>query len=353
MSLQLDTTEWTPGAVTPSPSYPALVRSEVVRIYRRRLLRVVAVLLLGGVALVLGIAFLQSSKDIVIPPGLQERLEKRQEQALERWNRCAEGDFDGDPGATIEDYCGPEPVGADAPQLDWFIDDPRFLAVDNMPSVFLGVAGVMATVAFIIGASVGGAEWSSRSMTLQLLWEPRRLRLLSAKWLALIAVMIALALVMLAFALALAALTTQLRGSWDSATSDFWSEQFWVAMRGGLLISLAATVGLGIATALRNTGAALGAGFVYFAVAEFGVRFILAKYGPEPYLVSGNSAALLLPEGLEVPGKTVEVDEGGRSTYEMAESVLLTHGRAAVTLSLYTAVAAAAAVWSFQRRDVG
>ena len=124
-------------------------------------------------------------------------------------------------------------------------------------------------------------------------------------------------------------------------------------LRGGLLIALAATSGLGIATALRNTGAALGAAFVYFAVAEFAVRFILAKYGPEPYLVSGNSAALLLPEGLEVPGKIVEVREGGGATYEVSDPILLTHGRAAATLTLYAAIAAAGAVWSFHRRDVG
>lgn len=353
MSVHLDTTEWTPGAVTPSPSYPALVRAEVSRVSRRRLLRVLAAILLGGMALVMGIAFLQSSKDVVIPPGVAERLEKRQEVELERWNRCAEEQFDGVPGETVEDYCGPEPVGENAPQLDWFIEDPRFHAVDNIPAVFLGVAGVMATVAFIIGSSVGGAEWSSRSMTLQLLWEPRRIRLLSAKWLALMVVMIALAALILAFGLLLASLTTQLRGSWDGVNADFWSEQLGIAVRGGLLIVLSATVGLGIATALRNTGAALGAAFVYFAVAEIGIRFALAKYGPDPYLVSGNSAALLLPEGLEVPGRTTEFSDGRNGNYEMAETVLLTHGRAAFTLASYTAVAVAAAVWSFHRRDVG
>jgi len=353
MSLHLDTTEWTPGAVTPSPSYPALVRSEVVRIYRRRLLRVLAVVILGGVAVVLGIAFIQSSKDLVIPPRVQEKLERSQEQALQEWNRCTERQLNDAPGVSIDDYCGPEPVGDNAPRLDWFIDDPRFLAIDNIPSVFLGVAGVMAAVAFIIGASVGGAEWSSRSMTLQLLWEPRRIRLLSAKWLGLMVVMIALAALVLAFGLALASLTTQLRGSWEGVTADFWSEQVGVALRGGLLIILSATVGLGIATALRNTGAALGAAFVYFAVAEFGVRFILSDYGPEPFLVSGNSAALLLPEGLEVPGKVVETSPRGGGNYGMQESVLLTHGRAAFTLASYTAVAVVGAVWSFHRRDVG
>ena len=337
MSIQLDTEAWTPGTVTPTASYSSLVRSEISRVYRRRLLRVLAALLLGGVALILGIAFLQSSKDVVIPPGLEERLERRQDQALERWNRCVDHQAAQSPATSVQEFCGPEPVGANAPQLDWYINDPRFLAVDNVPPLFLGVAGVMATVAFIIGASVGGAEWSSRSMTLQLLWEPRRFRLLSAKWLALIGVMIALSLLVLAVGVALASLTVQLRGSWEGVTSDFWSEQIGVALRGGLLIALAATTGLGIATALRNTGAALGAAFVYFAVAEFAVRFILAKYGPEPYLVSGNSAALLLPEGLEVPGKIVEVREGGEGTYEVSDPILLTHGRAAATLTLYEA----------------
>jgi ABC-type transport system involved in multi-copper enzyme maturation permease subunit len=211
----------------------------------------------------------------------------------------------------------------------------------------------MATVAFIIGSSVGGAEWSSRSMTLQLLWEPRRIRLLSAKWLALLVVMIALAAIVLVFGLLLASLSTQLRGTWDGVDADFWSEQMGIAVRGGVLIALSATVGLAIATALRNTGAALGAAFVYFAVAEIGIRFALAKYGPDPYLVSWNSAALIAPDQISVPGERVEVSAGRDGTYEMHKDVLLTHSRAAFTLASYTAVALAAAVWSFHRRDVG
>ena len=115
MSIQLDTEAWTPGAVTPTASYSGLVRSEISRVYRRRLLRVLAALLLGGVALILGIAFLQSSKDVVIPPGLEERLERRQDQALERWNRCVDHQAAQSPETPIQEFCGPEPVGAERP----------------------------------------------------------------------------------------------------------------------------------------------------------------------------------------------------------------------------------------------
>src|SRR4051794_26606038 len=45
----------------------------------------------------------------------------------------------------------------------------------------LGFGNAFAVVAFLIGATSGGAEWAARTMEALLVWEPRRVRLMLAK----------------------------------------------------------------------------------------------------------------------------------------------------------------------------
>ena len=98
----------------------------------------------------------------------------------------------------------------------------------------------------------------------------------------------------------------------------------------------------------RNTGAALGAAFVYFAVAETALRLALAKYGPEPYMLSTNSIAFLLPGGVDVPGAKT-----GSGPYALTTTVHLSNARALFTMLCYAALLVIPASWSFTRRDVG
>ena len=55
----------------------------------------------------------------------------------------------------------------------------------------------------------------------------------------------------------------------------------------------------GIASLTRNTGAALGAGFVYFAVVETFVALVFSR--AQEYLVLINVGALMTPGGLDDP----------------------------------------------------
>ena len=72
-----------------------------------------------------------------------------------------------------------------------------------------------------------------------------------------------------------------------------------------MLIVFAATVAYAISMLVRNTGGSLGVGFVYFAVAELGIRLSLFKYGPDVYLLSGNVGAWLVPGGSTFPARNV------------------------------------------------
>lgn len=335
--------------LTQRPTHRAvpLLRSEVSRLTHRRLFRILALVLLGGITLISVLVFFAHSDTAT--PVSRERADRLQERALEGWDQCVQGV----PQDQVEEFCGPSPAEDPVDAYDLGPDD-RYRAGENLPVVVLGVSLAAAGVAFIVGASAGGAEWSSRSMTLQLLFEPRRLRLLTIKWLSLLITMAGLTSVALAVGLAIGAVTASLRGTWDS-TYRLTSEQgsalmqtlMSMAGRGLVLTVLAATVGYALAMLVRNTGASLGVAFVYFVVIENAVRFALLRYGTEPYMLSTNAGAFLFPGGLDVPGKEVIVDG-----YPQLTSVHVSNLRALLTLTGYSVLLSLPAAWSFTRRDV-
>jgi ABC-2 type transport system permease protein len=347
-----------PQPVRANRSLPHLV-SELSRLTHRRLYRVLALLLLAGVVLVSLGVFAFTTKYPDIPAGAHtqyERALRNFEREFPRrvagWESCTQTVPEGN---SVEAYCGPRPDEVrDAPRLDWFYDDKRYEGASNLPAVVGSVIVAAAILAFVLGASSGGAEWSSRSMTLQLLWEPRRFRLLSIKWLALVLVSLATAMVTLALALALALLTVALHGIADKVDGrydpGFWGDLAGIAGRGLVMVALAATFGYALSMLVRNTGAALGVAFVYFAIVENAIRIVGAqlKLGVEPYLLTTNGVSFISKEGLDVPSGDTDVMTGPG----VAMFVHLSHARSLLTLLCYAVVIGVPAVWSFTRRDV-
>lgn len=329
----------------PTHNAVPLLRSEISRLTHRRLARVLALILLGGIVVISTIAFFMHSKQL---GSAQEQLESNQAEQQRYWLECAE-QVDAD---QVRRSCGREPATQDLDRFDWGQDD-RYKAYELLPVALIGAAIASTGIAFLIGASSGGAEWSSRSMTLQLLFEPRRLRLLAVKWLGVVLSTTALAAVAMAIAVGFAVVTANLRGTWDQRFApvdelriDLAQTMLMMGLRGLVLVVVGATIGYAIAMLVRNTGASLGVAFVYFVVLENGIRFALMRYGTEPYMLSTNAVAFLFPGGLEVPG-----EETG--PYSESTSVDLTNLRSFITLMTYTALLAVPAAWSFTRRDVG
>ncbi len=325
-----------------------LLGSEISRITHRRLFRVLALLLLGGIALISTIVFFVSSND---SGWSEDRILEEQAAQQGYWEECAASLPDG---KNPERRCGPTPVDQPLQQFNYGGDN-RYHAYRNLPVVILGVTIAAAAVAFLMGASSGGAEWASRSMTLQLLFEPRRLRLLTVKWLGLCLGITVLAAVSMALALAFGAVTASARGSWDPKYLDvpgdndsFAQVLTFLGLRGLVLVVIAATLGYAIAMLVRNTGASLGVAFVYFVVVENIVRFALLKYGTQPFLVAENSIAFMVPGGIPVQGRVEE----GQFLFEEDTFFDLTNMRAFLTLMVYTALLSIPAAWSFTRRDV-
>lgn len=346
-----------PGAV-PANRALAQLRSEVPRLTHRRLYRVLVSLLVLGIVVGSAIAFFVSRTEVTTDPLAQrsfeqatQQFEQRYAKRLERWQACL---------ATVDSagtgVCGRKPSRANAPQPEWFggmTQDRRYSATEMLPAVAIGVTMAAAMLAFVLGASSGGAEWSSRSMTLQLLWEPRRLRLLVLKWVALVLVVAATAAVALTLGLALGWLTAATKGTMDKADGrldpGFWSDLLGTAGRGVVLVVIAASMAYAVAMLVRNTGAALGVAFVYFAVLENAIRLLLFRYGSEPFMLSTNAVASLVPGGIDVPGATRRQPN---DSFDVTDVVHLGNGRALTTLLVCLLLLAVPAVISFTRRDV-
>ncbi len=335
------------------PTHKALplLRSEISRISHRRLLRILALIFLAGIIVVSAISFFTHRSTA---GSTTEEMERNRAEQQQFWDRCSATT---DP-EHVERSCGPDPATQPLESFDYG-ENKQYRATEMLPVAVIASALAAAGIAFIVGASSGGAEWSSRSMTLQLLWEPRRLRLLILKWLGLIIVVVALAIVGIALAVGLSAMTASVRGTWEgNLAREFGDQELWpmltmMAGRGLAFVAIAATIGYGIAVLVRNTGASLGVAFVYFAVAENAVRLALMKYGPEPFLLSTNTVAFLIPSGLDVPGR--RLDPAEIDPYQGSDTVTvhLSNLRAGATMLIYTALLALPAAWSFTRRDVG
>jgi hypothetical protein len=200
----------------------------------------------------------------------------------------------------------------------------------------LGLGGGFATLAFVLGASAGGAEWGARTIEALLVWEPRRARLLLTKAAVLAVVVLVGAVVVQVVAGLLSRGAVGWRGTMAGAPSDLWSTYLGNSATGIAFAVITSVLAFGIASLTRNTGFALGAAFVYVAFIER----LLTLLGNwiEPFLFF-NSAGAFLDHGIEL-----HHDDG--SSYE------LTTARGGVTLVVYVAVVLGAAVTTFNRRDV-
>jgi hypothetical protein len=198
----------------------------------------------------------------------------------------------------------------------------------ELPEVLGATTVVAALLAWSIGASAIGADWATGSMATTLLWEPRRIRLFSAKAGAVFLFAIAGTVVAQAV-LAGVLLPSALR----SAGAD---EQPWlgdaagVVSRGAVLAGLLSLLGFSVASVARNSAASVGTGFGYLLVLE-GLLAGLASW-LLPWLITANAVPFV----------------GGQPFLETGRSP--TEG--GLVIAAYAALALLAAGFRFRTSDV-
>lgn len=340
----------------------SLARAELRRFRSRRFIWVLLLLAVAGYLLVIGIssatefgkttpeqlaAAERNVAEIVVE---QNRF---REQCLRDPNRPTLSERP--PGLSEDEVsdedlqCGPVNTIENFP-VEQFLDKTPFILAEALPAGGLAVAVATAALAFLIGATWVGAEWSSRAMVALLFWEPRRLKVMRVKLGVLIGACALLGLVGQLLWWGTAYVMASQLGRTGPLPDGFYGDLLAQQARSVLLVVIAGLLGFGIANLVRNTGAALGVGFVYFAVVENAVRIFRGSW--QEWLLTDNAAALVLDGGNRIfLFDEGFVDEQG-NFMSSGRELLLTNLHGAVVLGVAATALVGLGVVLFARRDL-
>jgi ABC-2 type transport system permease protein len=318
-----------------------LLGVEVRRALARRMLHTLIVIALGGIAVGGVVTFVKSH------PLSSDVISRAQAQADADIQRCLNGEFiqetDLPPNTTLDEWCHENITARN------YYSSSTFHLWD-LGNRLQGVSFLLIAGALAMGASFVGAEWHTGSMTTLLTWEPRRLRVLAAKTIAIAAVAFVVTVGLQAIFGLVLTLVAVTRGD-TAETGGTWLRS---VVGSGLRISATASgasvMGLAVAMIGRNVAAALGGIFVYVAVIEGILRGIRMKLGL--WLLGDNVGVFITgrPRAFfDQPESTAVL--GGQST-AFSQPQVRTVGQAAAIVALYAAVLVVAAAWSFRARDV-
>jgi ABC-2 type transport system permease protein len=186
--------------------------------------------------------------------------------------------------------------------------DKRFHIVQLM-DIIKHVSAMAAIVAWLLGASLIGAEWRTGSFATLLTWEPRRIRVMIAK--AIAAVVASFLIVLVLEGLLVGALfpSALYHGTTLGANSTFWRQFTYLGLRSGALGAGAALMGFSFAAIGRNTAASLGAGFFYLAIVE---GAIVGNFIPKarPWLLVRNAIVFINNTRIEAVGNRTPLQAG-------------------------------------------
>jgi hypothetical protein len=127
-----------------------------------------------------------------------------------------------------------------------------------------------------------------------------------------------------------------------------WGPLVTSASRGVVLVVLAGLLGFGVANVFRSTAAALGVGFVYFAVLETVVRVVRPTW--QRWLITDNAVALL-----RRGGRTIVTNDASTNTQGVSEPsghAIVSNLHGGLLIAVVATVLTAAGILLFVRRDV-
>lgn len=330
------------------PGASALLAAESLRLRSRRLVRVLLVLGAVGYLAALLLAATQYAQPSAA--GLADATARRQQVLAqqEQYRQDCVANVGTPQGPPTAEQCGPQLTADDIGSVQDFIDKQPFTLNREGRDGALVVAAGTAVFAFLLGATYVGAEWSSRSMVALLFWELRRYRVMAVKLAVLTGVAAALAVLSQGVWLLAARVLAATRGS-TSTPKHLWPELAAASGRGVLLVVLMALLGFAVANLIRNTAAAFGAGFVYFAIIENVIRAVYP--GWQPWLLTDNAVALVTHGG-----HTIFLNEGfvdARGFYQSTgRQIIISNLHGGLVLGSVTALAVGGGVILFARRDL-
>jgi hypothetical protein len=314
-----------------------LLAVELSRFSRRR---AVVLTLLAGALLAAVVAF--STVYDTRPATAAERADAERQAASvnQQFRQDYETCLD-DPGSVVggsRDQCVLEEADA-----SWFLSRSRLdLAVELDTSGTI-VALLMAGVALIVGATFAGVDWATGSVSNQLLFEPRRGRVWTAKAVAVAAGVGAATAVVLACFWATLLVATSMRGI---DVPDAVAREAWLLTARGVALAAAAALGSFALTMLfRHTVGTLALLFAYAAVGE-GLAASLPVDRISRWALSNNVVAWV-QDGRRVFDESVCRPGSGCDPYYQLGLPF-----AATYLAVLLVLAVVVSVVTFLRRDV-
>lgn len=313
---------------------------ELRRFFSRR---AVAVILLVTVAaaglLVASAAYSTRPADATEQAAAERMLERQLELDAPDLATCLE-----DPEEYFAEGATAEECERSRPTLDWFLPRPRLDLGDEAEGRGRTLLVLLAGVGIVVGATFAGADWTSGSMSNQLLFRPRRLRLWATKAAAVVvATTVTGGVVLAGFWAALAAFAS----ARDLRTPDAdWTMILQTSGRGLALLAAVTLGGFALTMAMRHTVGTLGLLFAY-AVAGEGLAASLPVERMSQWSMANNVMAWL-HNGWEVYDPSIcENDLGACSSWY---TLPLSH--AAAYLGSLLLLAVVASLITFRRRDV-
>jgi hypothetical protein len=329
-----------PALPAAGPTTGGLLRAEAHRFRSRRFIQVLLGLAVLGwlAAVVIGLLNFGEPTDADFAAARQQ-IEREVAFQEDMRQQCLD-----EPGVPDQN-CPPALTAADFRVEDFVGRAPFDLATASEGGA-LGFGAAGAVLAFLIGATWIGAEWSTRSLVALLFWVPQRMKVMAVKIAVLAVAMALFGVVVQALWLAMAGILNAAAGSGNSVPPRFWSDLLATQGRSVLLTVIVGLIGYGLANLTRNTGAALGIGFVYFAILETAIRILRPVW--EPWLLSNNAVGLLVPGGVSVFVPNGDVGPSGTGS----EEYLISNLQAGVYLGVVTAVVVGIGVVLFAKRDM-
>ncbi|HZN73333.1 MAG TPA: ABC transporter permease subunit [Micromonosporaceae bacterium] len=337
-----------------------LVRAEWSRFFARRFTRIMVVVVLGILGLILigvGASSHQPNPAVIAQAEAQAAEVRTQVTAMRA--QCEEEQRN--PGAVDpnQKQFGQLPPGVTCAQI---FDPAQVRPEDFMPHVFSfadeapdllkAFGGVLTLFAFAVGASFIGAEWSSGGVMNQLLWRPRRLRLVTGKLgTLLVAIATTTIALMGVWIAALWGLAT-LRGRMGEVTSGVSQSMGLTGLRALALVLAAGAIGFAVASLGRNTATAMGLAVGYVIVLEIGTRIVLEVaevIKPEKWFLSTYAMAWLNQRVIFTEWRHCRYDTTGNcQSYDWAIDMK----QASIVFGSILLVSVFAAFLAFRQRDV-
>jgi hypothetical protein len=249
-----------------------------------------------------------------------------------------------------EQYLGPDADASGCKQAltplpESYLDRSPLSLEQQRDSSGQAVVVILVALMIIIGATYAGADWATGSMSNQMLFEPRRVRVWRAKAVAvLVGCTVAAAVLLVAFWLALY-LVAEARGIPTGAVVQ--AQIRGMVLRSVVLAGLAGLGGYALTMLLRSTVASLALLFAYAAGGE--ALLALAPLDRSGTWSLTNNLFAWVRNGVQVYDPSV-LCRPGWAACDQQYTVSLVHG--AVYLGVLLLVALIVSVASFRRRDI-